>query len=993
MIDGVAFQTRARTVDHLGREQIADCPTAISELWKNAFDAYARHVALDIYDGDVPVAIMSDDGHGMNRAEFVGRWLVVGTESKAADDRTPERDRNGLPVRPRQGQKGIGRLSCANLGPLLLLMSKRVDQPYVAALVDWRLFENPFLILSDVEIPVVEGDDPRELLAQLPGLARKLAENVKGTGEDARRKRLDSAWKDYDDASWRQFDRDTEDGFVPPSAAILRAIGDIPFTDRHLANWPVFTGEAAHGTALLVSEINFDLTSELRQDVGDTASRASQERFFETLMGFVDPFTKPEPGRQDGHQLEFSYLVRAWTGEVPRTVVGDDKNFNRATLDRLEHQFEGVIDANGRFEGRVKAFGTWIEGPCVIDPPKDLALPRRADSQVGPFDIYIAAMEFRAENSSHDKLQHQQFMELAERYAGFMLFRDKLRVLPFGRTDNDFFEIEMRRSLRAGREFWNHRQMFGRIAIERNRNPNLKDKAGREGLLDNRAAKTLRAIVSNLLKVSARRYFGSDSDVRNAQLPEIQAANRATRASEARNKLRSKHRSEFRARLKTASKAVPKLAEDIRRSSEVMRIEDVESIAAAQTSLEQFRDAANELKVPGAPKNLGTLEETYEGYKGGMREIASLLEQMRSTIEARIEAINPAEPRELLEKQVQRNAAQIHSRIRLWRSTLEDLLKGERERLGALLQERNKLFHAEASPLLARFDRDELSYIDCSRALDAMRSSMDQENEQIFVSYIGALRSLKESIDLEHLAISDMEEMAELRVELERLNALAQLGIAVEIVGHDLQDFDDIIGSGLRNLPTDVRNGRAASDIRLGYEGLTNQLRFLSPLRLAGEKVERQIRGAEIADYVEEFFRPALAKAKVRLIATPAFRSFSVFDQPSRLFPVFINLVNNSIYWLGTSSTGDRKIVLDVVDQDIVISDNGPGVDAEDVARLFGLFFTRKGRGGRGVGLYLARANLAAGGHRIRYELPSHRMPMGGANFIISFRGAEFSAG
>jgi hypothetical protein len=42
MIDQISFQTAARTVDHLGREQIADTPTAISELWKNANDAYAR---------------------------------------------------------------------------------------------------------------------------------------------------------------------------------------------------------------------------------------------------------------------------------------------------------------------------------------------------------------------------------------------------------------------------------------------------------------------------------------------------------------------------------------------------------------------------------------------------------------------------------------------------------------------------------------------------------------------------------------------------------------------------------------------------------------------------------------------------------------------------------------------------------------------------------------------------------------------------------------
>jgi hypothetical protein len=57
MIDSIAFQTMARTVDHLGREQIADCPTAISELWKNSYDAYARTVSLDLYSGDTEVAV------------------------------------------------------------------------------------------------------------------------------------------------------------------------------------------------------------------------------------------------------------------------------------------------------------------------------------------------------------------------------------------------------------------------------------------------------------------------------------------------------------------------------------------------------------------------------------------------------------------------------------------------------------------------------------------------------------------------------------------------------------------------------------------------------------------------------------------------------------------------------------------------------------------------------------------------------------------------
>src|SRR6478752_4522166 len=64
--NGVWFQTRARTIDHLGRGQIADAPTAVSELWKNAYDAYAKDVALHIFDGTPEVALVVDDGAGMS---------------------------------------------------------------------------------------------------------------------------------------------------------------------------------------------------------------------------------------------------------------------------------------------------------------------------------------------------------------------------------------------------------------------------------------------------------------------------------------------------------------------------------------------------------------------------------------------------------------------------------------------------------------------------------------------------------------------------------------------------------------------------------------------------------------------------------------------------------------------------------------------------------------------------------------------------------------
>ena len=224
MIRTVAFQTRARTVDHLGREQIADCPTAISELWKNAFDAYARAVTLDIYDGREPVAVISDDGHGMNRDEFEGRWLVVGTESKATADRTIAADRNGLRARPRQGQKGIGRLSCANLGPVLLFVSKRGAHPFVAALLDWRLFENPFVNLADVHVPITEFKNKEDLFRLLPELVQELKQNVLGGEDKTRSARLKAAWNAYDELYRAEQKAQPASKLSVPSVDILNSI-------------------------------------------------------------------------------------------------------------------------------------------------------------------------------------------------------------------------------------------------------------------------------------------------------------------------------------------------------------------------------------------------------------------------------------------------------------------------------------------------------------------------------------------------------------------------------------------------------------------------------------------------------------------------------------------------------------------------------------------------------------------------------------------------
>ena len=53
----------------LGRQQIAGVPTAISELFKNAHDAYADYAIVDYYRSD-RLFILRDDGIGMTEEDF-----------------------------------------------------------------------------------------------------------------------------------------------------------------------------------------------------------------------------------------------------------------------------------------------------------------------------------------------------------------------------------------------------------------------------------------------------------------------------------------------------------------------------------------------------------------------------------------------------------------------------------------------------------------------------------------------------------------------------------------------------------------------------------------------------------------------------------------------------------------------------------------------------------------------------------------------------------
>ncbi|MFT4941917.1 MAG: signal transduction histidine kinase [Paraglaciecola sp.] len=988
MIETLAFRTQARTVDHLGREQIADCPTAISELWKNAYDAYAQSVSLHIFDDPEPVAAIFDDGHGMSYDEFVNRWLVVGTESKYQQAKEDQTDRNGLEKRIKQGQKGIGRLSSANIGPLLLIVSKRKNNEFVAALIDWRIFENPFLILSDIEVPITRFENRDQLFELLPELFNRLTDNIRGNASNPKRsERLRVAWETYDLIELQE-----DPSAAKPSDAIANTIINARFESRHFDPWQVWSGEKAHGTALVVSNINYDLCAQLPSVELDGGVKRIRESFFGTLSAFTDPYVDAAANEYNAFEPDFSYEVKIWIKEISKPIVEDDRDaINRSVTEEMEHVLSGNIDDDGVFRGQIKAFGEWqlLGNDYIIYPPADYKPPKGPTTYLGPIGLHVATSEQVRMSSTLTDDAFARFDGLAKQHAGFLIFRNGLRVLPYGRIANDFFEIETRRSKHAGREFWNARRMFGRVAISRELNPNLRDKAGREGFIDNRSAKSLKNLVMHILQRAAYEYFGSRADIRKELLPDIKEHNRIEQADIQRKELAKKNADQFRNRLKKNRPAIEKLYADNCDHISDLSIKDEYDLEDVQLLINENNDRLNELRITGTPAKLGSREDDYRLFRSMFTEVQSQVRYLTKARAEAIEIIKPAKPEDIAEKQLQSLASRLHARLRNWRKAIGDIQESEQRRVDSLFDERNKVFHALAKPIIQQVKMERLGLDAALEQMREVQETLDAENENTFQSYLDTLEVMSENINIELIARQGTADNIALRDDLNRLNQVAQLGVTVEILGHELNSNERMIREGLRQV-------RAKGDIlgtqliETGFEALSQQLEFLSPLKVSGTRTRRNITGKEVFEYLNLFFEIALKSRGITIESSEEFHRFELVEQPSRLIPVFVNLVNNSIYWLATSQKKKPKIELAVIDEKVVVSDNGPGIDDLDQESLFKMFFSQKSSGGRGIGLYLCRVNLMAGGHSIEYSIEKKFQPLSGANFVIDFKGANF---
>ena len=105
------------TIDDLGVKLYSGFPAALAELVANAWDADATRVDIDTSNERI---VITDDGHGMNRADIQNKYLTVGYRRRSiGEEKTLKHKRKVM------GRKGIGRLALFSMAKQIRVYSTK----------------------------------------------------------------------------------------------------------------------------------------------------------------------------------------------------------------------------------------------------------------------------------------------------------------------------------------------------------------------------------------------------------------------------------------------------------------------------------------------------------------------------------------------------------------------------------------------------------------------------------------------------------------------------------------------------------------------------------------------------------------------------------------------------------------------------------------------------------------------------------------------------
>ena len=154
----LSFRPRARLVSVLGEHLISDQAVGLIEIVKNAYDADATEVAIDILglsSPDTTTVIIRDNGTGMTIQDIEEKWLSPAVNHKERAKQEQHRSPLGrLPI----GEKGVGRFAVHQIGRSLELITRSPGSSEILLPINWDDFEAGERYLDAVDLKVRERE-------------------------------------------------------------------------------------------------------------------------------------------------------------------------------------------------------------------------------------------------------------------------------------------------------------------------------------------------------------------------------------------------------------------------------------------------------------------------------------------------------------------------------------------------------------------------------------------------------------------------------------------------------------------------------------------------------------------------------------------------------------------------------------------------------------------------------------------------------------------
>ena len=120
------------------------------------------------------------------------------------------------------------------------------------------------------------------------------------------------------------------------------------------------------------------------------------------------------------------------------------------------------FDEFGQFEGTIKVYGQ-DPSPSRLYPGRERVVGKPS---AVPFRLNVAVVQGEQRNSRLPREDWARIVSKLNRLGGLYIYRDGIRVLPYGDTDYDFLEIEKNRTKSAGYYYFSYRRIFGTIDID-----------------------------------------------------------------------------------------------------------------------------------------------------------------------------------------------------------------------------------------------------------------------------------------------------------------------------------------------------------------------------------------------------------------------------------------------------------------------------------------------------------------------------------------------